>query len=104
MLSTKKKVLTIFFKKLYTSNNISEETGRSLKPVGTRLGIMYGLCKVHKDIDNYPSLRPLLSAINTPTYKLAKFLVPLLKSLTTNKYVVKDSLLLLRELLNKIRF
>ena len=30
-------------------------------------------------------------AINTPTYKLAKFLVPILKSLTSNEYTVKDS-------------
>ena len=29
--------------------------------------------------------------INTPTYKLAKFLVPTLKFLTSNKYMVKDS-------------
>ena len=29
--------------------------------------------------------------INTPTYKLAKFLVPTLKSLTSNEYMVKDS-------------
>ena len=52
---------------------------------------MYGLCKVHKDIiDNCPPFRPILSAINTPTYKLAKFLVPILKSLTSNEYTVKD--------------
>ena len=42
------------FKKLVASNNVSEETRRSLKPVGTRPGIMYGLYKVHKDvIDNF---------------------------------------------------
>ena len=74
------------FKKLAASNSISEETRRSLKPVGTRPGIMYGLCKVHKDIiDNCPPFRPILSAINTPTYKLAKFLVPILKSLISNE-------------------
>ena len=79
-------------KKLVASNNISEETRRSLKPVGTRPGIIYGLCKVHKDIiDNCPPFRPIFSAINTPTYKLAKFFVPILKSLTSNEYTVKDS-------------
>ena len=53
---------------------------------------MYGLCKVHKDIiDNCSPFRPILSAINTPTYKLAKVLVPVLKSLTSNEYTVKDS-------------
>ena len=33
-------------------------------------------------IDNCPPFRPILSAVNTPTYRLAKFLVPILKSLT----------------------
>ena len=31
-----------------------------------------------------------MSEINTRTYKLAKFLVPILKSLTSNEYTVKD--------------
>ena len=61
-------------KKLVASNIMSPETRRSLKPVGTRPSIMYGLYKVYKDtLDNYPPFRPILSAINTPTYKLAKF-------------------------------
>ena len=71
------------------SNSISEETRRSLKPVGTRPGIMYGLYKVHKDIiDNCLPFRPILSAINTPIYKLAKFLVPISKFLTSNEYEI----------------
>ena len=32
-----------------------------------------------------------MPAINTLTYKLAKFLVPILKSLTSNEHTVKDS-------------
>ena len=89
-------------KKLVVSNSISEETRRSLKPVGTRPGIMYGLCKVHKDIiDNCPPFRPILSAINTPTYKLAKCLVPILKSLTSNEYMVKDSFAFAEEIVEQ---
>ena len=89
-------------KKLVASKSIYEETRRSLKPVGTRPGIMYGLCKVHKDIiDNCPPFRPVLSAINTPTYKLAKFLVPILKSLTSNEYTVKDSFAFVEEIVEQ---
>ena len=89
-------------KKLVASKSISEETRRSLKPVGTRPGIMYGLCKVHKDIiDNCPPFRPILSAINTPTYKLAKFLVPILKSLTSNEYTIKDSFAFAKEIVGE---
>ena len=41
-----------------------------LKPVRTRPGTMYELYKVHKDIiDSCPPFRPILSAINTSTYK-----------------------------------
>ena len=78
-------------KKLVASNSISEKTRRSLKPVGTRPGIMYGLCKVQKDIiDHCSPFRPILSTINTPTYQLAKFLVPTLKSLSSNESTVKN--------------
>ena len=63
---------------------------------------MYGLCKVHKDIiDNCPPFRPIFSAINTPTYKLAKFLVPILKSLTSNEYTVKDSFAFVEEIVEQ---
>ena len=49
------------------------------------------MSKVYKpEIGRGPSLRPVLSAINTP-YKLAIFLVPLLKSLTWNDYTINDS-------------
>ena len=41
--------------------------------------------------DNCPSFRPILPAIGTPTYYLAKFRVPILKPLTENEYTVHDS-------------
>ena len=64
----------------------------TLKPRGSRSGILYGLCKVHKQlVDNCPPFRPIRSAIKTPTYKLAKFLVPLLEPITTNMYTIKNS-------------
>ena len=54
---------------------------------------MYGLREVYKDIiNNCPLFRPILSTINTPSHKLAKFIVPTLKSLISNEYAVKDSL------------
>ena len=47
--------------KLAAFNSIPGETRRSLRPVGTRPGIMYGLFKVHKDIiNNCPPFRPIL--------------------------------------------
>ena len=50
------------------------------------------MAKVHKPVINRcPSLRPIFSAINTPSYKLAKFLVSLLRPLTSNDSSLKDS-------------
>ena len=49
-------------------------------------------CKVHKQqVNGCPPFRPILSALQTPTYNLAKFLVPILNPLTKNEYTVKDS-------------
>ena len=63
-----------------------------LRPVGTQPSVLYGLGKVHKaTVNNIPKLRPILSAINTPTYKLSQYLNSLMKPLTTNQYTAKDS-------------
>ena len=71
---------------------MTEKTRKSLKPVGTRPGIMYGSCEVHKaSVGNCSPFQPILSALNTPTYKFAKILVPILKPLPTNEFTVKDS-------------
>ena len=53
---------------------------------------MYGSCKKNKaSVENCPQFRPILSALNTPTYKLRKFLVPILKPWTNEFTVKKDS-------------
>ena len=63
-----------------------------MRPVGSEPGLLYGLAKVHKKvIDGFHAFRPILSAIETPMYNIAKFLVPMLKDLTSNEYSVKDS-------------
>ena len=91
VVNQEKRIDTIF-KKLVDSNSMSKEMRKFVKPVGTRPGIMYGNCKVHKQqVDGCPPFRPILSALQTPTYNLAKFLVPLLNLLTKNEYTVKDS-------------
>ena len=85
------KRIDIIFKNLVDSNSMSKEMRKFVKPVGTRPGIMYGNCKVHKQVDGCLPFRPILSALQTPTYNLAKFLVPILNLLTPNEYTVKDS-------------
>ena len=79
---------------------ISEKEKKDLYPSGSQPGVMYGLAKIHKALeDGIPSFRPILSAIGTPTYKLAKFCDQLLKPLTNNEYTIKDSFSFAKEVL-----
>ena len=79
-------------KELVESNSRTEKNWYLLKTVGSGSSVMYSLCKVHKvSVENCPPFRPILLALNTPTYKIAKFLVPILKPLATNEFTVKDS-------------
>ena len=59
-----------------------------LIPSGSYPGKLYGRIKVHKK-DN--PARPVVSAINTPKYELAKFLNRLIKPYIPNKFML-DSL------------
>ena len=58
-------------------------------------GVLYGLSKAHKD--NCPT-RPILSTLSTYNHKLAKFLAPLLQSLTTNQFTVTYSFSFVKEI------
>ena len=79
-----------FLKRVKSS--VTTDLYKHLYPQGSQPGIMYGLSKIHKPLVNgFPKLRPILSAINTGTYKWAKCFVPLLKPFTSNNYTVKDS-------------
>ena len=49
-ITSQEKPIDKIYKKLVGSNSMSEETRKHLKPLGTRSGIMYGSCKVHKNL------------------------------------------------------
>ena len=90
----KQEEIVNFLKELKSSNVITDDLFNQLRPCGSQPGVLYGLCKVHKGTkpgEKSPPFRPILSAINTPSYKIAKFLVPMLSDLTKNKYISKDS-------------
>ena len=71
---------------------IDKSTYKSIKPVGSRPAILYGLGKTHKETGNgIPPSRPIFSAIDTSTYKLAKFLLKFLTPWISNKFTVIDS-------------
>ena len=63
---------------------------------------MHGSFKVHKaSVENCPPFRPVLAALNTPTFKLVKFLVLILKSLTKNEFTVKYSFHFAKEIVDQ---
>ena len=89
-----------FLKCLEDQGEISEKEKKDLYPSGSQPGVLYGLAKIHKALeDGIPSFRPILSAIGTPAYKLAKLCDQLLKSLTNNEYSIKDSFSFAKEVL-----
>ena len=79
-------------KLLKGKENIGKSTYKSIKRVGSRAGILYGLGKIQKKTRNgIPPFCSILSATGTPTYKLAKFLLKFLTPSTANEFTVSDS-------------
>ena len=52
-------------------------------------------------IDNFPPFRPTLSAIKTPSYNIAKYLVPILEPITINKFTIKNSFEFAKEVIEQ---
>ena len=74
--------------KLKKNDEISDDEYSQMHVSKTKPGILYGLPKIHKcDVP----LRPILPAIGTAGYNLAKFFVPLLSAFTTNHFSIEDS-------------
>ena len=73
---------------LLNKNYLSKDDYKYLKPCGSKPGIMYGLCKIHKDTtvnDPVTPFRPILSAIGSCNYNLKKFFVSILKQFILSK-------------------
>ena len=84
--------LTNLLKELKASGTISENDYKKVKPRISSFGVLYGLCKTHKKVLNKCSpFRPILLAIKTLSYNLAKFLVPLIEPITKNNFTLKNS-------------
>ena len=84
--------INIYLKRLEKSGTLPTEQYKNITAARSRPGILYGLCQVHPAIAHiFPPFRPILSAIETPSYKLAKFLVPIHSLITFNEFTLKDS-------------
>ena len=89
------------FEGLKNEEKTSEKELDSICPVGATPGILYGNPKVHKTVVNHaPKFRPILSAINTPTYSLTKYVSTILSPSATNEFTVKNYFDLAEEVVN----
>ena len=79
-----------FLKHLVSTKEISQDICDCVKPVGSIRPRIYGLPKLHKKA---VPLRPILSMVNSPQHKLAKFLNLLLEPVLKyySDYMIKDS-------------
>ena len=70
------KIIASELKLLKNKENINKSTYKSIKPIGSRRCILYGLCKNHKKTRNgLPPFRSIFSAIGAGTDRLVKFLL-----------------------------
>ena len=79
----------------YLKDLVDENTYRRIFPSGSQPGKIYGMAKNHKP--NCP-LRPVLSAINTPEYHLAKWLEQNIKPYYSSEYSVPSTASFVEEL------
>ena len=70
-------------KTLETKGEITTQTYQRIRASGSQLPRNYGLPKIHK---TNTSLRPIVSCINSPTYKLSGFIAKILSPLMGNTY------------------
>ena len=84
IINSQKKIKNIL-KSLHKKESLTDMLYKKILPVEYCPGILYGQAKVHKPvIKNCLSFRSILDVINTPSYQLAKFLVPVLSPLAIN--------------------
>ena len=90
-------------KKRKNKNAISEETYNKLKPIGSKLGTLYGSAKVHKLLKNgLPTFRTIFQQLVPPTHKLAEYLASILSDTIQNEFTAKDSFTFADEILSRL--
>ena len=89
LIDMEKRIIRLL-RSLEDQGEISEKERNNLYPSGSKPGVLYGLPKIHKALeDGIPSFHPILIAIGTPTNNLGKFCDQQLKPLTSNDYAIK---------------
>ena len=86
-------------KDLLDNDKIGKDENDKICPKGYRPWTLCGNPKIHKPVvNNLLKFRLILSAINTPGYNLAKFLILILEPLNRNEFIWKDSFSFAKEI------
>ena len=88
---TKKRECSLQHKlrRLHAQGKFPENIYRKILPCGSKAGVLYGLPKIHKEGS---PIRPIISAIGTYTYNLAKHLDEIIKPiLSKSSFMIKDT-------------
>ena len=97
---TERKVKNVLWK---IKSKFSPNEYKQLYPTGSSLVKFYGTAKIHKlsqcDQVQKPPIRPIISSIDTATYRLAKHLAKLLSLLSASKYNLKST----KDFIGKLR-
>ena len=89
-----------FLRKLKKQGNLDNKTYSFIYPNGSQPARFYGLPKLHKhrERNEAPPLRPIISSINAFNYNLAKYLCTILNPVIANDFTTKDSFSFVEEL------
>ena len=80
------------FKDLLDNDKINKYEYDKICPKVSWPRILDGNPKIHKPVvNNLAKFWPILSALSTPVYNTAKFLIPILEPFTYKEFTVKDS-------------
>ena len=99
-----KKRANEILKSLKYSGSLSDKQHKKLKQLDLELVFYMAFVNFTKHkaiVDVCVPFRSILSAIGTPTYKIAKFLVTILSCLTINDFTVKDSFSVAKEIVEQ---
>jgi hypothetical protein len=83
-------------KHVLKEHRIPDDVYKKVQPCGSRAGVLYGLPKIHKAGS---PLRPIISAVKTYNYDLAKYLNEILRPLVDCTYMLKHTY----DFVNRIR-
>jgi len=82
-----------YLRKLQKEGLLGTDTYRDIYPTGSQPARLYGLPKLHKvkvPSSSTPPIRPIVSAIGTYNYNLAKYLCSLFKPHISSEFCATD--------------